>query len=102
MVTARLHYGMPNDGGRGRLDKSENRSSYEAKRVASSRRWQKWVAKGKFQHHDGSSRLRATTDREDRLFVRPGVTAPDLSLSTIRRATRTRVFTMTIHRLTIE
>ncbi|GFT48287.1 HTH_Tnp_Tc3_2 domain-containing protein [Trichonephila clavipes] len=44
----------------------------------------------------------AAADREDRLIVISAVTAPDSLLSTVRRATRTRVFTMTIHRWLIE
>ncbi|GFT63476.1 HTH_Tnp_Tc3_2 domain-containing protein [Trichonephila clavipes] len=58
----------------------------------------KSVNSGRFQHRDGSSRPGATSDREDRLIVRAAVTACDSSLSTIRRTTRTRVSTMTIHR----
>ncbi|GFV50010.1 uncharacterized protein TNCV_2372531 [Trichonephila clavipes] len=57
---------------------------------------------GKFQRHDGSGRPRATADREDRLIVRSTVTAPDSSLSTIRRVTCTRVSTTNIHRRPIE
>lgn len=60
--------------------------------------WQQWVDNGRVERRDGSGRPRATTDREDRLIVRAAVTAPDSSLSSIRRATRTRVTTMTIHR----
>ncbi|GFY06000.1 HTH_Tnp_Tc3_2 domain-containing protein [Trichonephila clavipes] len=51
-----------------------------------------WVENGRFQRHDGSGRIR----------VRSAVTASDSSLSTIRRTTRTRVSTMTIHRRLIE
>ncbi|GFS94093.1 hypothetical protein TNCV_3785781 [Trichonephila clavipes] len=51
---------------------------------------------------DDSGRPRATVDREDRLIVRSAVTASDSSLSIIRRTTRTRVSTMTIHRWLIE
>ncbi|GFY14716.1 transposable element Tcb2 transposase [Trichonephila clavipes] len=54
--------------------------------------WQEWVDKVRFQHHDGSSQPRATADREDR----SAVTAPDLLLSTIRRAARKQMSTMTI------
>ncbi|GFX61995.1 tigger transposable element-derived protein 6 [Trichonephila clavipes] len=50
----------------------------------------------------GSGRPRETSDREARLIVRLAVTAPDLSLSTIRRATRIRVSTITIHRRLLE
>ncbi|GFT64895.1 HTH_Tnp_Tc3_2 domain-containing protein [Trichonephila clavipes] len=60
--------------------------------------WQEWVDNGRFQSNDGSGRPRATTDRKDRLIVRSAVTAPDSSLSNVRRATRTQVSTMTIHR----
>ncbi|GFV37034.1 hypothetical protein TNCV_2381811 [Trichonephila clavipes] len=48
--------------------------------------------------YDDSCRPRATADREGRLIVRSAVT----SLSTFRHTTRTRVFTMTIHRRLIE
>ncbi|GFW75935.1 HTH_Tnp_Tc3_2 domain-containing protein [Trichonephila clavipes] len=51
--------------------------------------WQEWVYSDRFQRHDGSSRSRVTADREDRLIVRSAVTAPDSSLSTIRRAIHT-------------
>ncbi|GFV71966.1 HTH_Tnp_Tc3_2 domain-containing protein [Trichonephila clavipes] len=70
--------------------------------VAIRRCWQEWVDSGIFQRHEGSGRPRTTVDLEDRLIVRSAVTAPDLSLSTIRRATRTRVSTMIIHRQLIE
>ncbi|GFV14507.1 HTH_Tnp_Tc3_2 domain-containing protein [Trichonephila clavipes] len=60
------------------------------------------LANGRFQRHDGSGRSRDTADREDRLIVRSAVTASHFSLSTIRRTTRTRVSTMTIHRRLIE
>ncbi|GFW80423.1 HTH_Tnp_Tc3_2 domain-containing protein [Trichonephila clavipes] len=30
--------------------------------------WQEWVGRGRFQRHDGRGRLKATTDREDRLI----------------------------------
>ncbi|GFX90893.1 HTH_Tnp_Tc3_2 domain-containing protein [Trichonephila clavipes] len=53
---------------------------------------------GRFQRHDGSGQPRATTDRENKLIVRSTVTAPDSSLSTVGRATRTRVSNITIHR----
>ena len=52
--------------------------------------WQEWVDNGRFRRHNGSGRPMATTDREDRVMVRSAVTAPDSSLSTIRRATRTQ------------
>ncbi|GFX43452.1 transposable element Tcb2 transposase [Trichonephila clavipes] len=66
------------------------------------RRWQEWVDSDRFQRHDGSSRPRVKADREDILIVRTAVTAGDSSLSIIRRATRTRVSTITIHRRLIE
>ncbi|GFW39114.1 HTH_Tnp_Tc3_2 domain-containing protein [Trichonephila clavipes] len=66
--------------------------------AASRRCLQKWVESGRFQRHDGSGRPRATADREDRLIIRSAITSSNSSLSTIRRATRTRVSTMTIHR----
>ncbi|GFX61816.1 HTH_Tnp_Tc3_2 domain-containing protein [Trichonephila clavipes] len=50
----------------------------------------------------GSSRFKATTDQEDIFIVRSAVTVPESSLSTIRRATPTRVSTMTNHRQLIE
>ncbi|GFV56829.1 HTH_Tnp_Tc3_2 domain-containing protein [Trichonephila clavipes] len=43
-----------------------------------------------------------TANWKDRLIVRSDVTSLDSSLSTIRRTTRTRVFTMIIHRRLIE
>ncbi|GFW31564.1 transposable element Tcb2 transposase [Trichonephila clavipes] len=46
--------------------------------------WHEWVDSGRFQRHDGSGRLRATADQEDRLFAKSAVTALDSSLSTIR------------------
>ncbi|GFX73040.1 HTH_Tnp_Tc3_2 domain-containing protein [Trichonephila clavipes] len=64
--------------------------------------WQEWVNNGRFQRHDGSGRSRATANWKDRLIVRSTVTTPDSSLLTIRRATRTRVSTMTVHRRLIE
>ncbi|GFX47586.1 HTH_Tnp_Tc3_2 domain-containing protein [Trichonephila clavipes] len=64
--------------------------------------WKERVNDVKFPCHEGSSRPLAIADWEDRLIVRSGVTAPDSSLSTIRRAIRTRVSTMTIHRRLIE
>ncbi|GFX15417.1 uncharacterized protein TNCV_3303461 [Trichonephila clavipes] len=64
--------------------------------------WQEWVNNFRFQRHDGSGRPRAKADREDRLIVKSAVTAPNLLLSTIRRAARTRVSTLTIHRWLIE
>ncbi|GFX91457.1 HTH_Tnp_Tc3_2 domain-containing protein [Trichonephila clavipes] len=67
--------------------------------VAIRRCWQEWEGgNGRFQRHDGSSRLRATAD----LKYRSAVTAPDSSLSTIRCATHTQVSTMTIHRRLVE
>ncbi|GFU47963.1 HTH_Tnp_Tc3_2 domain-containing protein [Trichonephila clavipes] len=63
---------------------------------------QEWVGSSRFQFHNSSGRLRATSDREDRLIVRSAVRTPDSSFSTIRRATRTRVSTMIIHRRLIE
>ncbi|GFT74749.1 HTH_Tnp_Tc3_2 domain-containing protein [Nephila pilipes] len=63
---------------------------------------QEWVDNGRFQRHDGNGRLRAPTDREDRVIVRSAVTAPDSSLPTIRLATHTRVSTITLHRWLIE
>ncbi|GFV36534.1 HTH_Tnp_Tc3_2 domain-containing protein [Trichonephila clavipes] len=61
--------------------------------------WKEWEENGRFQRHDGSGHPRVTADREVRLIVRSDVTAPDSSLSTIRRATRIRVSSVTIHRL---
>ncbi|GFW09910.1 HTH_Tnp_Tc3_2 domain-containing protein [Trichonephila clavipes] len=60
--------------------------------------WKEWGDSGIFELYDGSGQPTATADREDRLIVRSAVTTPDSSLSTIRRATRTRVCTMTIPR----
>ncbi|GFW20587.1 HTH_Tnp_Tc3_2 domain-containing protein [Trichonephila clavipes] len=51
--------------------------------VAIRRCWQEWVDNGRFQRHDGSSRPKATADREDRLTVRSTVIAHDSSLSAI-------------------
>ncbi|GFY08925.1 uncharacterized protein TNCV_4661171 [Trichonephila clavipes] len=64
--------------------------------------WQERIDGGRFQLHDSRGRPRATADREDRLIIRSAVTAPDSSLSIIRRATRTRVSIMTIQRRMIE
>ncbi|GFW48810.1 HTH_Tnp_Tc3_2 domain-containing protein [Trichonephila clavipes] len=64
--------------------------------------WQEWVENGRFQRHDGSGRPREKADREDKMIVKSAVTASESSLSTIRRTTRTRVSTMTIHRWLIE
>ncbi|GFW02313.1 uncharacterized protein TNCV_1732281 [Trichonephila clavipes] len=64
--------------------------------------YQEWVVNGKFQHPDGNGRLCATADREDRFIVETAVTETESSLSTIRRTTHKRVFTMTIHRRLIE
>ncbi|GFV38302.1 HTH_Tnp_Tc3_2 domain-containing protein [Trichonephila clavipes] len=70
--------------------------------VAFRKCWQEWVENGRFHRHDGSGRPRATADREDRLNVESAVTASDSSLSTIRRTTRPRVSTITIHRWLIK
>ncbi|GFV81235.1 HTH_Tnp_Tc3_2 domain-containing protein [Trichonephila clavipes] len=64
--------------------------------------WQEWMDNGRFQRHDGRGRPKATADREGRLIVRSSVTASDSPLSTIRRVTCTRVFTLTIHRPLVE
>ncbi|GFV57307.1 HTH_Tnp_Tc3_2 domain-containing protein [Trichonephila clavipes] len=64
--------------------------------------WQERVEYDRFQRYDGSGRPRVTADVEDRFTVRSAVTASDSSLSTIRRTTRTRVSTITIHRRLIE
>ncbi|GFX20401.1 HTH_Tnp_Tc3_2 domain-containing protein [Trichonephila clavipes] len=61
-----------------------------------------WVESGRFQRHDVNGRPRAAADRENRLTVRSDVTVPDLSLSSIRCKTHTRVSTVTIHRRLIE
>ncbi|GFT10824.1 uncharacterized protein TNCV_1944571 [Trichonephila clavipes] len=58
--------------------------------------WQEWANIGEFQLKYNNVQLRATADTEGRLFVRSAITAPDSLLSTIRRATSTRVSTMTI------
>ncbi|GFS92908.1 HTH_Tnp_Tc3_2 domain-containing protein [Trichonephila clavipes] len=58
--------------------------------TAIGRYWQELVDIGKFQRHDGSGRPTATEDPEDRLTVRSAVTAPESSLLSIRRVTRTR------------
>ncbi|GFW54518.1 HTH_Tnp_Tc3_2 domain-containing protein [Trichonephila clavipes] len=63
---------------------------------------QEWVDNGRFQRHDGIGRSRVRADQKDRFIVKSAVTALDLSLSTIRRTTRTRVSTMNIHRRLIE
>ncbi|GFV31060.1 HTH_Tnp_Tc3_2 domain-containing protein, partial [Trichonephila clavipes] len=63
--------------------------------------WQEWVDNGRFQRHDGSSQPRPTAC-DHRLNVQQAVPAPDSSLSTIRRVTRIRVATITIHRQLIE
>ncbi|GFW79559.1 hypothetical protein TNCV_128641 [Trichonephila clavipes] len=57
-----------------------------------------WVHNGRFQHHNGSGRPRATAGREDRLVVKSAVKAPDSLVLTIGRTNRTRVSIMTIHR----
>ncbi|GFS47086.1 HTH_Tnp_Tc3_2 domain-containing protein [Trichonephila clavipes] len=64
--------------------------------------WQEWVDYGRFQSHDGSRRPRATADQGDKFIDRSAFTAPDSSLSTIKRTTRTRVSTMNIYRRLIE
>ncbi|GFT67762.1 HTH_Tnp_Tc3_2 domain-containing protein [Trichonephila clavipes] len=64
--------------------------------------WQEWAGNGIFQRRDCSDSPKATADREERLIVRSSHTWSDSSLSTIRRATRTRVFTMTIRRRLID
>ncbi|GFS94843.1 HTH_Tnp_Tc3_2 domain-containing protein [Trichonephila clavipes] len=64
--------------------------------------WQVWVQNDRFQRHDGIGRPRAAAGREDRFIVRSAVTVPHSSLSTIRRATRARVSTITIDRRLIE
>ncbi|GFU86477.1 hypothetical protein TNCV_1418291 [Trichonephila clavipes] len=53
--------------------------------------WQECVDSGRFQRHYSSDRRRTTEDREDILIVRSAITASDLSLSTIRCATCTRL-----------
>ncbi|GFU52882.1 HTH_Tnp_Tc3_2 domain-containing protein [Trichonephila clavipes] len=68
----------------------------------SGRCWKEWVDGGRFQRHDGSGLPMATEDKDDKLIVRLVIAALDSSLSTIRRMTRTRVSTMTIHRRLIE
>lgn len=60
--------------------------------------WQEWVNHGRTERQEGSGRPRATTEREDRVIVRSALTAPDASLSTIRRVTGTPVTAMTIDR----
>ncbi|GFX34380.1 HTH_Tnp_Tc3_2 domain-containing protein [Trichonephila clavipes] len=70
--------------------------------AATRRCWQEWVGNGRFQRHDGSDRLRATTDWEGRLIVRSAATVSDLSLSIMRRATHIRVSNLTIQRRLIE
>ncbi|GFV59867.1 HTH_Tnp_Tc3_2 domain-containing protein [Trichonephila clavipes] len=69
--------------------------------VSIRRCWQEWVDNGRFQRHGGSGRPRFTAD-QDRFTIRSAVTALDSLLSTIRRTTRTRVPTMTIHTLLTE
>ncbi|GFY17229.1 uncharacterized protein TNCV_1090051 [Trichonephila clavipes] len=54
--------------------------------------WLEWVDSGRFLRHDGSGRPMTTADREDRLIARSAVKAPDSSLSTIKQATRIRLF----------
>ncbi|GFW76369.1 HTH_Tnp_Tc3_2 domain-containing protein [Trichonephila clavipes] len=70
--------------------------------VAIRRCSQEWVKNNRFQHQDSSGRPRATADRKNRLIFRSAVTASNSSLSTVRRTTRTRMSTMTIHRRLIE
>ena len=64
--------------------------------------WQEWVDNSKFQHHDGSGRPRASTEREERAIVWSAITVPDSSLSTIKCAFHTRMSTTTSYRLLIE
>ncbi|GFX65586.1 HTH_Tnp_Tc3_2 domain-containing protein [Trichonephila clavipes] len=64
--------------------------------------WQEWVDSGRFLRHDGRGRPKAAAYRKDRLIVRLAVAAPYLSLRTLRRVTRIRVSTMTIHRRLME
>ncbi|GFX13193.1 HTH_Tnp_Tc3_2 domain-containing protein [Trichonephila clavipes] len=52
--------------------------------------WQECVGNGRFQRHNGNGRPGVIADQEARLIVRSTVTAPDSSLSIIRRATHTR------------
>ncbi|GFW86119.1 transposable element Tcb2 transposase [Trichonephila clavipes] len=52
----------------------------------------------RFQRHDDSSRSRVKAELEVSFIVISAVTVPNTLLLTIRRATRTRVSTMTIHR----
>ncbi|GFV19034.1 HTH_Tnp_Tc3_2 domain-containing protein [Trichonephila clavipes] len=63
---------------------------------------QEWMDSGRFQRQDDSGQPRATADKEDELIVRSGVISLDSSVATIRQVTRTRVFTMVIHRRMIE
>ena len=39
--------------------------------------WQEWVDSGRLQWYDGSGPPKTTIDRENRVFVRSAVTAPD-------------------------
>ncbi|GFW46193.1 uncharacterized protein TNCV_4210721 [Trichonephila clavipes] len=71
-------------------------------KVATKRCLQEWLDNSRFQCHDDSGRRKVTADRENRLTVKSGVTGPDSSLSTIRRATPTRVLNLTILRRLIE
>ncbi|GFT21068.1 HTH_Tnp_Tc3_2 domain-containing protein [Trichonephila clavipes] len=64
--------------------------------------WQEWVYSGRFQRHNGRSRLRAPADRADRLIIRSAATAPDSSLSTMKCAICPPVSTMTTHKRLIE
>ncbi|GFV76703.1 HTH_Tnp_Tc3_2 domain-containing protein [Trichonephila clavipes] len=70
--------------------------------AANSREWKEWVGNLRFYRYDGSSRRRAPGDWEGRLIVTSAVTAPDFSLSTIKRMTCARMSPMTIHRWLIE
>ncbi|GFW65146.1 HTH_Tnp_Tc3_2 domain-containing protein [Trichonephila clavipes] len=70
--------------------------------VAIRRGWQEWVDNGRVQCQDVSGLLKATADWEDRLIVQLAIIAPDSTLLTIRRVTRTRVPTMVILRWLIE
>ncbi|GFV47847.1 hypothetical protein TNCV_2369411 [Trichonephila clavipes] len=49
------------------------------------RGWQEWVDNGRLQHHDGSGRLRATADREDRWMMFSNI--KDLSAKDIENLT---------------
>ncbi|GFU60334.1 HTH_Tnp_Tc3_2 domain-containing protein [Trichonephila clavipes] len=64
--------------------------------------WQEWMDSSRFQRRDGSGQPRVTENRKDRLIVRSAAKDPYASLSTVRRATHTRLSTMTLHRRLIE